>query len=211
MNKKNDLEILYRENINRKTQEIDNMTENFELKTNIKNTIEKNKNMIIIISIIFIGLITFIWLYSYKLVLAFIFMIFTIVLLSIIFNSFSVKYQNKKLIIKTITDEIEIDEKKIKNLYLEENYYRIFIKKRKNYTLVILYETPKGNILDIRLSTYLISCKDLNDMFVKIKLKEKIVNNQEKCNKYKRKRLLKKAILFIIMSLITFIFLLFSY
>lgn len=201
------LEQIYKENINRKTQEIKEITEDFKLQTSIKNISKKNKKIVLFSFIIIMILIIFVFNNSLRAMLSVTFLLTSVVMLSIWFNKFSILKKDNNLTIRTNTEEINIDVNKIKNIYLEENYYRIFIKKRKNYTLVILYKTPNNNILDIRLNTTFLLENDIKNMFSKIILKEKVVNNQEKCIKYKRKRILKKILLFVIMLLITIIIL----
>lgn len=199
------LEKIYHKNINRTKQEIKEITEDFELKTNLKNFYIKNNIIILICFIITILLIFFAFSYSLKAMLSVFFLLILISILSIWFNSFSIIKKENEFIVKTNIEEIKIDVNKIRNIYLEENYYRIFLKKRKSYTLVILYETPNKNIFDIKLNTSLLLETDIQNMFSKIILKDEIVNNQEKYFKYKRKRILKKLLLFAIIMIIAII------
>lgn len=205
------LEKIYKENINRKTQEIKDITEDFKLQTSIKNISKKNKKIILFSLIIFMLFIILLFGDSVRAMLSVIFFLTFIIILSIWFNSFFVLKKGNDFIVKTNTEEIKLDIDKIKNIYLEEEYYRIFIKKRKNYILTILYRTPNNNILDIKLNTTYLLENDIKNMFSKITLKDKIVNNQEKCLKYKRKRILKKLLLFLAMLLLTFIILTLNY
>ena len=202
------LEKLYKENIHRKTQEVEEIISNFTLKSELKNLSKKYK-IIISISIIILIIMLFIVFFSDLKAIISSFLLFGILILfSIYFNTYSIIINEKNMNIKLNGTEIIIPKKKIKNIYLQENIYRIFFKKVKSYSLVILYETPKNNIYDVVLKTTLLSIKDLEKWFLNITLKPSKVNYQEKCIKYKRKRLLKKFILFSIMMLLTFIVLL---
>ena len=201
------LEKIYKENINRKKQEIREMPSDFVLKTNINIFIKKHKTSIILITIILIITLMITFLGSLKAMLLSFLMFTIIIIFSIFFNSYSITGKDGIITIKINAEEIKIDKDKIKNIYLEENIYRLVFKKRKSYSLIILYETPNKNICDITLTTTLLSPKKLHDWLSNITLKELKVNNQEKCIKYKGKRLIKKIIFYSIMLIITFIIL----
>lgn len=200
-------EKIYKDNINRKRQEIKEMPSEFQIKTNINIFFKKYKILVIIIALIIsITLIVTFW-NSLNAMLSSFLMFIILGIFSIFFNSYSIIGKDGIVTIKTNGEEIKINKNKIKNIYLEENTYRILFKKRKSYWLVILYETPNNNICDIVLNTVLLSQKKLENWFSNITLKEIKVNNQEKCIKYKRKRMLKKIIFYSIMLIISFIIL----
>lgn len=203
------LQKLYKENIHRKTQEVKEIKCNFTLKSEVKNLPKKYKT-IILISIIILIIMLFVRFFSDLRAMISSFLLFgMLAIFSIYFNTYSIIINEKNINIKLNGNEtIKIAKEKIKNIYLQESIYRIFFKKFKSYSLVILYETPKNNIYDVVLKTSLLSIKDLEKLFSNITLKPSKVNNQEKCIKYKRKRLLKKIILFSIMTLLAFIILL---
>jgi len=198
-------EKLYKENINRKTQEVKQIPSNFIINAKLNNLTKRNKKIILIGSIILSIILIITFLSSLKAMISSFFLLIILILLSVFFNTYSIIGKEGIIKIKTNSQEIKINKEKIKNIYLEEYTYRIFIKKRKGYVLVILYETPNNNICDITLNTILLSPKDLQNWFFNITLKEMISNNQERCIKYKRKRLLKKIIFYSIMLIITFI------
>lgn len=199
------LEKLYKENINRKMQEIKDMPTDFILKTNINNLSKKYKRLILLIIVILFFVLIITFLDSIRAMLSSFLLFIALTIFSVFFNSYSIVGKDGIITIKTNGEEIKISNNKIKNIYLEENTYRIAFKKRKSYSLVILYETPNNNICDIVLNTVLLSPKKLENWFSNITLKEIEANNQEKCIKYKRKRLLKKIIFYSVMLIITFI------
>ena len=102
--------------------------------------------------------------------------------------------------------EIIINYKNLKNIFIDKKYERIFIKKREYFKLVILYKAPNGNISNVELPTLFVSEKDLEKFLNNFELMpEKNVKNIEKAREYKLKRLLIKIGLFILVWLLILI------
>lgn len=200
-------ENIYKENINRKNQEVKDIKSNFILKASINNISTKYKRIILLCSIIIFFIIIITFSSSLKAMMSAFLLFIILIVFSIFFNTYSIIVKDEIITVKTNSEEIKINKEKIKNIYIEENCYRIIFKKRKSYSLIILYETPNCNICDIVLNVALLSAEQLKDWFSTITLKTIKVNNQQKCIKYKRKRLLKKIIIYSIMLILTFIIL----
>lgn len=196
---------IYKENKNRKVEEIEKITSDFLLKTNLKNILKYHKNITLLVCIMIIVLIIITFRSSLNVMLSAFLLIALLILSSLFFLSFSITGKEDKFIIKSSGEEVVIPYSKVKHIYLEENTDRIFIKKRNYYTLVILYETQKQNICDIRLSTLLLDRDEFKNWLEYFKLKPSNINYQEKCIKYKRKRFFKKFILFCFVMLIVII------
>ena len=196
---------IYKKNKNRKIEEIEEITSDFSLKTNFKNILKYHKNIVLLVCIIIIVLIIITFRSSLNVMLSAFLLIGLLLLSSLFFLSFSIIGKEDKFIIKSSGEEVIIPYSRVKHIYLEENTDRIFIKKRNYYTLVILYETQKQNICDIRLSTLLLDKDEFRNWLEYFKLKPTNINYQEKCIKYKRKRFFKKFILFCFLMLIAII------
>lgn len=196
---------IYKKNKNRKIEEIEEITSDFLLKTNIKNIWKYNKKMILWISILFV-IIFFLTFSSSKNAMLSAFLLLTLLILfSLFFLSFSIKGKEKKMIIEANGEEIIVPYSKVKHVYLEENTDRIFLKKRNYYTLIILYETQKSNICDIHLPTFLLDINEFQNWIKQFKVKPTNIDYKEKCIKYKKKRFQKKFILFFFLMLIVII------
>lgn len=202
-------EKIYIKNKNRKFQEIQEITSNFILKTSQKNLSKNMQKFLIFGNIAFFILLIISFHSSIKIIISYILLFSIIIIFSFFFNSYKIEVNKEKIIIKTNGQEINILINKLKNIYLEENYYRLFFRRKKSYKLVILYETEKYNICDIELTTFLLSKDELINWFSTIILKPNKVNNQQKCNQYKRKRILKKVIFYSILMLLAFLIVIF--
>lgn len=193
---------LYEKNKFRKYREIETVENNVVLRSRVKNFINKYKTIIIILLLI-ISILLIVTFHSKINILTLAFLIFALILiLSIYFNTFTIACKSNKMIIKMNMQEIEIEYSNLKNVYIENKKTRIFIKKRNNFSLVILYKTQNGNISNIYLPTIFLNPKDTNIFLRAFKLKEIKSNaNIVKAQKYQIKRLLIKAILFVIVWL----------
>ena len=107
--------------------------------------------------------------------------------------------------IKMNMQEIQIEYCNLKNVYIENKKSRIFFKKINNYSLIILYKAPNGNISTIQLPLMFLNKNDLNRFLKNFIVKTKKSNNVIKAQKYQLKRLLIKIALFIIIWLIIII------
>lgn len=190
-------EEIYKENKNRKTEEIIEIISNFSLKTQIKNLWKYHKKMILLTSIIAIILFLVSFHSSINTMIAAFILISLLILSSLFFLSFSIKGKENSMKIQANGEEVIIPYSNIRHIYLEESSDRIFLKKRHYYNLIILYETPKHNICDIRLPVLLLDKEEFKNWLMNFKVKPSNINYQEKCIKYKRKRFLKKFILFL--------------
>lgn len=193
---------LYEKNKFRKYREIEKVENDIILKARVKNFISRyNKILIIVLSIISILLIVA---FHAKLnVLALVFSMFILILLfSVYFNTFTIVCKNNKMLIKMNMQEIEIEYSKLKNVYIENRRTRIFIKKRDNFLLVILYKAPNGNISNIELPILFSNEKDIQKFLKNFKVKEEKSDNVVKAQKYQIKRLLIKAGLFLLVWII---------
>ena len=130
------LEKIYKENINRKTQEVKDITSNFILKTNINNMSKKCKRVVFVSSIIILLVLIITFYASLKAMLSAFLLFILLFTFSMFFNSYSIVVKEGIITIKVNGEKIKINKEKIKNIYLEENTYRIFFKKRKSYSLV---------------------------------------------------------------------------
>lgn len=204
-----DWETIYKKNRNRKFQEIQEITSNFILKTSLNNLSKITQRILIIGSITFLILLIIAFHSSIKAILSAILLFLLITIFSFYFNSYKIEVKKEKIIILANGQKINILVDKLKNIYLEENYYRIFSIKKKSYSLVILYETTKHEICDIKLTTSLLSREKLSKWFSTIILKPNKVNNEKKCIQYKRKRMLKKILFYGILMLFAFLIIIF--
>ena len=125
-----------------------------------------------------------------------------ILLLSIYYNTFTIVCKNNKMIIRMNMEEIEIEYSKLKNVYIENKKTRIFIKKRNNFMVVVLYKAPNGNISNVYLPTMFLNEKDINKFLKTFKVKEEKTDNIVKAQKYQLKRLLIKVGLFLLVWLL---------
>lgn len=189
---------LYEKTKFRKYREVEKIEKDIILKSRLKKFLDKYKKILFIVLFIILILLISAF-YSKPDILALTFLMLIIILfLAIYYNTFTVICKNNKMIIKMNMQEIEIDYLKIKNVYLENKKYRIFIKKRNNFSLVILYKAPNGNISNINLPTIFLNENDL-DKFLKVfRLKEQKSDNIIKAQRYQLKRILIKTGLFLL-------------
>jgi len=189
---------IYEKNKFRKYREIEKVENDIILKARVKNFIDKyNKILLIVLSIISILIIGAFYSNLNILTLTFL-MFFIILFLSIYYNTFTIICKNNKMIIKMNMQEIEIEYLNLKNVYIENKKTRIFIKKRNNFSLVILYKAPNGNISNIHLPTMFLSKNDITKFLKTFKVKEEKSDNIVKAQKYQIKRLIIKISLFIL-------------
>lgn len=195
---------LYEQNKNRKTEIIDKIEGDFAITTSIKYVIKQYPYPILISSVVtFLALILAFHKTPKAMLYSFLLIVF-LLLCAVFFNSFSIIGKQKKITIKTNGQEIIIPYHQVKSIYLEETSFRILFKKHHQYSLILLYETPKHTICDIILSTNLLPEKQIESFLGQIKVKSSSTNYQEKCIYHKKRRFLKKAILFLVLSLIVF-------
>lgn len=196
---------LYEKHKYRKFSEIEEVEKDIVLKSRVKNFVNRYKwLLLILITIILILIIaTF---HSTPKTLLLVLCMYMLTLFSIIyFNTYSIICKNNKMTIKMNMQEIEIEYYNLKNIYIENKKSRVFFKKRDNYSLIILYKAPNGNISTIQLSLMFLNKNDLNKFLKNFIVKSKKSNNIIKAQKYQLKRLLIKMALFIIISLIIII------
>lgn len=191
-------EELYEKNKFRKYREIEKVENDIVLKARVKNFIDKYKRILIIVLCIISVLIVLAF-HSKLNVLTLVFSMLVFILLSAVyFNTYTVICKNNKMIIKMNMEEIEIEYSKLKNVYIENKKTRIFIKKRNNFLLIILYKAPNGHISNIHLPTMFLSKKATDKFLNNFKVKEEKNDNVVKAQKYQNKRLLIKIGLFIL-------------
>lgn len=196
---------VYEKNINRKTEELEKITSDFLLKTNYKNVLKYHKKTIYILGIIFSIIIIITFKFLINIMLPIFILLSILIFCSLFFLNFSIKGFNNNIIIETNGEEVVIPYNKVKQIYLEKNTDRIFIKKRQFYTLIILYENNRNNICDLHLPTFLLDVEEFQNWLKYLKVKFTDINYQEKCIKYKRKRFRNKFILFLILMIIAII------
>ena len=193
---------LYEKNKFRKYREIEQVENDIVLKARVKNFIDKYKRILIIVLFI-ISTLLIVTFHSSLNVLALTFlMFFLILLLSIYYNTYTIICKNNKIVVKMNMQEIEIEYSKLKNVYIENRKTRIFIKKRDNFLLVILYKAPNGNISNIECPILFLNEKDVQKFLKVFKLKEEKSDNIVRAQKYQIKRFLIKASLFILVWIV---------
>lgn len=193
---------LYEKNKYRKYREIEKVEDNIILKARVKNFIDKYKLLLIIVLFIIFTLLIVAF-HSHLNVLALVFFMFALILLlSIYYNTYTIICKNNKMVIKMNMQEIEIDYSKLKNIYIDNKKTRIFIKKRNNFLLVILYKAPNGNISNLELPILFLNEKAVQKFLKSFKVKEEKSDNIVKAQKYQIKRFLIKACLFILVWLV---------
>ncbi|MCI8362353.1 MAG: hypothetical protein HFJ41_04375 [Clostridia bacterium] len=196
---------LYEKHKYRKFSEIEEIQKDIILKSRVKNFINRYKNVVLIAIFIIMALII-VTFHSTPKTLLLVICMYILMLFSIIyFNTYSIICKNNKITIKMNMQEIQIEYCNLKNVYIENKKSRIFFKKRNNYSLIILYKAPNGNISTIQLPLMFINKNDLNRFLKNFIVKTKKSNNVIKAQKYQFKRLLIKMGLFIIIWLIIII------
>lgn len=196
---------LYEKHKYRKFSEIEEVEKDIVLKSRVKNFINKYKWCLLIATLIILVLIiaTF---HSTPRTLLLVLCMYILMLFSIIyFNTYSIICKNNIMTIKMNMQEIQIEYCNLKNVYIENKKIRIFFKKRDNYSLIILYKAPNGNISTIQLPLMFLNRNDLNKFLKNFIVKSKKSNNVIKAQRYQLKRLLIKMALFIIIWLIIII------
>lgn len=189
---------LYEKNKSRKYREIKEIKNNMILKARVINFV-KLHSKILPITLIVIALLLILAFYSnLKMLLLAFFMYIIILFLSIYFNTFTIICKQNKMIIKMNMQEINIDYSNIKNIYLDKKQNRIFIKKHNYFSLILLYETPTGNISNIDFPVLFLKPSDVQKFLNNFALKEDKSNNIQKAQHYNLKRLLIKIALFIL-------------
>lgn len=187
---------IYEKNKFRKYREIEKIENDVILKARVKKFIYRYK-IILIIALFIISILLIIAFHSKPNILALIFLMLVIIfVLSIYCNTYTIICKNNKMTIKMNMQEIEIDYSNIKNVYIENKKTRMFIKKRDNFLLVILYKAPNSHISNIQLPTMFLSKNDANKFLKIFKVKEDKSDNIVKAQKYQNKKLLLKIALF---------------
>lgn len=196
---------LYEKNKYRKFSEIEEVEKDIVLKSRVKNFINRYKK-ILLIAILIILVLIIVTFHSTPKTLLLVICMYILMLFSIIyFNTYSIICKNNKMTIKMNMQEIQIEYYNLKNVYIENKKSRIFFKKRNNYSLIILYKAPNGNISTIELPVMFLNKNDLNKFLKNFIVKTKKSNNVVKAQKYQLKRLLIKMALFILIWLIIII------
>lgn len=201
---------IYRTNQNRKIQEIAEIQGDFAITSSVNHLLKNHPYRIVIIVSIIILLFLFTFYQNPKALFSAVLLFGFILFAAIFFQSFSIVGKKKKITVKADGQEIIIPYDKLKQLYIEETYFHLFFKKYYQYFLVLLYESSNHHICDIKLSTTLLQEKEVEDLWKKVKLKPCQVNYQRQCSNHKKRRFFKKAILFVLLSLIIFILSLFA-
>lgn len=196
---------LYEKNKYRKFSEIEEVEKDIILKSRVKNFINKYKR-VVLIAILVILVLIIVTFHSTPKTLLLVICMYILMLFSIIyFNTYSIICKNNKMTIKMNMQEIQIEYCNLKNVYIENKKSRIFFKKRNNYSLIILYKAPNGNISTIELPVMFLNKNDLNKFLKNFIVKTKKGNNVLKAQKYQLKRSLIKMALFILIWLIIII------
>lgn len=207
--RKNKLSILYEKTKNRKLQEISKVNNNIIFKARVENLIKSYPRLIPIILILITLALILVFHLNIKLLSLILFMYVLILIFSIYCNTFTIRCKNNTISVKANMQEVLINYKDLKNIFIEKKYERIFIKKREYFKLIILYKAPNGNISNVELPTLFVNEKDLEKFLNNFELMpEKNKKNIERAREYTVKRLLVKAGLFILvwlLILITFI------
>lgn len=193
---------LYEKNKYRKYNEIEQVVNNIVLKARVKNFVEKYKKFLII-SMCIIAILLVITFFSLPKTLMLILLIILIMIFSsIYFNTFTITCKNNKMLIKMDMQEIEIGYNNLKNVYIENNKTRLFFKKRDNFSLVILYKAPNGNISNIHLPIMFLNINDTYKFLKNFEVKKQKSDNIVKAQKYQLKRQLIKIALFVLIWII---------
>lgn len=196
---------LYEKHKYRKFNEIEEIEKDIILKSRVKNFINRYKNVVLIAIFVILALII-VTFHSTPKTLLLVISMYVLMLFSIIyFNTYTIICKNNKMTIKMNMQEIQIEYCNLKNVYIENKKTRIFFKKRNNYSLIILYKAPNGNISTIQLPLMFLNKNDLNKFLKKFIVKSKKSNNVIKAQKYQLKRLLIKIGAFILIWLIIII------
>lgn len=193
---------LYETNKHRKTQAIEVIHGDFIVRTTLKYVIEQYSYIIWLASISIVILFILLFRQNIRAMISSFVLLVFILLFSIFFHSFSIIGRKKKIVIKTNGQEIIIPYHNLKNFYIEESSNRICFKKYKQYSLILLYETPTHHICDICLPIHLLPPKQIEELFKQIEVKDCSTNYQKKCVAYKRKRFFRKALLFLFLMLV---------
>jgi len=195
---------LYEINRNRKIQVIEEIQGDFTIKSSIKHFLKRHPYGILVSFSIIILLCLFAFYQTPKAMISTFLLLGSILFFSILFHSFSIIGKKNEIIVKTNGQELIIPYNKLKHLYIEESYFRIFFKKYYQYSLILLYESSAHNICDVSFSTSLLQEQEIEEVLRQVKVKSCPINYQKECIDHRRKRLLKKVILFILLSLIVF-------
>lgn len=189
---------LYEKNKSRKYREIKEIKNDMILKARVINFVKSHSKILPIILILIAILLILAFYSNLKMLLLAFFMYIIILFLSIYFNTFTIICKKNKMVIKMNMQEINIDYSNIKNIYLDKKQNRIFIKKHNYFSLILLYETPSGNISNIDFPILFLKPSDVQKFLNSFDLKEDKSNNIQKAQQYNLKRLLIKIALFIL-------------
>lgn len=195
MNIKNEI---YEKESYRKKSEIERIEDNFILKTDIFGNIKKYLKIIIICFILF----TIFLLITSIPVLPMYLMTVILFVCIIFFNSYKVKSNNGKISIVQDSQEIVLDHTQIKNVYIERYATKIFFKKIYSYSIVIIYETIKGRVLDITLPTLFINATQIEKFLSHFIVKKTKKNYIQMARKSKMKRKFIRAVLFLLFIIV---------
>lgn len=194
---------LYEKNKYRKYSEIEQIEKDIILKARLKNFISKYNKILAILIVIICLLLIMTFRSTPKTLLLVFCMLILMIFCTIFFNTFTIIFKNNKMIIKQSMQTIEISSANLKNVYIENKKSRIFFNKRNSFSLIILYNTPKGNIININLPIMFLNKEEFMKFLENFKVKkQKSNNNIIKAQKYELKRLLIKLSLLILVWLL---------
>ena len=191
MNKKNKI---YEKESYRKNSEIEKIDDNFILKTDILGNIKKYLKIIIISLILFT---VFLFILSIP-VLPMYLMTIILFVCVIFFNSYKLKASKGKISIIQDTQEVVLNYTQIKNVYIERYVTKILFKKIYSYSIVIIYETIKGKVLDITLPTLFLKHEQIEKFLNHFTVKKSKKNYIQMAKKNKMRRKFIRALLFLL-------------
>lgn len=191
MNRKS--EIYTRESY-RRNSEIEKIQDSFSLKTDAFGIIKKYLKIILICLILF----TIFLLIGSIPVLPIYFIIIILFISIIFFNSYKVTGKNNKITIMQDMQEIELDYSQIKNVYIARYVTRVFFRKIYSYSIVIIYETARGKVLDINLPTLFLNPSQIEKFLNNFTVKKTKKDYIQMANKSKMKRKLIRLLLFVL-------------
>lgn len=205
-NMREEIEKIYKKNINRKIQEIEKVSTDAVLKARVNNFIKLYPKRISLVLMLSILILVLSFYSNIKLLTLVLFMYVFMLLFSIYCNTFTIKCKNNRMIVDANMQEITIEYKDLKNVYIDKKYERIFIKKRAFYKLIILYKAPNKNISNIELPIIFAKIEEIEKFLCNFNLKpEKSKQNIQMATQYKLKRFLIKVCLFILVWILIFI------
>lgn len=199
-------EEIYEKNRYRKNGTLTNIKSDIILKGKVYNYIIENKYWLLVITLLSIILIAVTFHSNIKLIGLIILLIFMMIISAIYFNTFTITCKKGLITINMYVQQIEIQYKDLKSVYLERTKTTFFFVPMYTYLICLLYKNPNGEISDIKLPAIFLTKElvvNFLDNFEMNKIDHKFI---EQNKNYKMKRLLIRliiALIFLILIIIT--------